>query len=102
MAGNSLSPETTQSLLVSSTPTTVQSVTEKPLEIALESDGSEELRNVGDPERQMASECGFGETNGDNYTRLFAQSRNAISRNFRCWFSKGGKLRPFRLLRQDI
>ncbi len=47
-------------------------------------------------------EKSFNEASNKTYTKMSPMSRKPIKQQFSALFSKSGKLRPFRLLRQDV
>jgi hypothetical protein len=53
-------------------------------------------------EDETPFEKSFNETSNETYTKMDPESRRPLRQRIGALFSKDGKLRPFRLLRQDV
>jgi hypothetical protein len=65
-------------------------------------DEAEVERNGAPLDSQTPFEKSFNETINDTYSKMSPESRKPFAQRVGALFSKGGKLRPFWLLRQDL
>lgn len=106
-----LSPENPISLPISSSSTVIapsgRSSTfdfpRKAKRTSTEQGDADPVEQDGTPyQGTTASEKFSNDADDMHYSEVASKSRKAFSRKVRALFTKGGKIRPFRLLRQDV